>query len=171
MINEFKNNPFVSWGIDFIKKHIKFVRYCIIGFSGVLVDNVVFYILVEHLHMYYQYANAIGVSCGIINNFILNSFFNFKKKDKFLLRFVQFYAVGLIGMAINAGLLYCFIELMQVNTYLAKFANTFFVAVVQYFLNKAYSFKDKISKKVLVAFIVILVVGYVAYRLKPFFLN
>ena len=63
-------------------KYIHFIKYAVIGVTGVSIDFLVFYLLTEYAGMYYQYANAISVTCGITNNFIWNAIYNFKVKDK-----------------------------------------------------------------------------------------
>ena len=65
------------------------VRYCVIGVSGATLDALLFYLL-THIGIHYQIANLISVSCGIVNNFFLNAFFNFKTKNRLLFRFCSF---------------------------------------------------------------------------------
>ncbi len=128
-----------------VSQHIIFIKYCIIGASGVALDYLVFYLLYKGFKVHYQYANIFSVSCGILNNFLLNAFLNFKKKDKLFLRFIQFYTVGLIGMAMNALLLYVFVESFHVNVLAAKGINAFVIAIMQYVLNKTFSFKENFN--------------------------
>ena len=92
--------------------------------------------------MPYLYANIIGVHCGIFASFFLNRHFTFKIKDKTLLRFVSFYAIGLIGLAISSGLLFLFVEKIALNELISKAFTVVIVALIQFLLNKYISFRN-----------------------------
>ena len=122
-------------------KYQLFIRYCIIGVTGVLIDVVIFYILNNKFNIYYQYANIISVSFGITNNFFLNAYLNFKKTDKIFIRFVKFYLIGFFGLLLSAFLLFLFVENLHLNIMHSKMIIIFAVAVTQFFLNKFISFR------------------------------
>lgn len=127
--------------LQYYTKYIHFIKYAVIGVTGVTIDFLVFYLLTEHVGMYYQYANAISVTCGITNNFIWNAIYNFKVKDKILKRFIQFYAVGIFGLLLNALLLFIFIELLDCHVLITKAIVILIVVVIQFFLNTKITFK------------------------------
>ncbi len=124
----------------------EFVIYCVIGGSGVALDCVVFATLIYGCDWHYQLANALSVSCGICNNFFWNAFFNFKRTNHLILRFLSFYSVGLIGLGISAGLLWLLIEVLAWNTFFAKIAIIFVVTLVQFTLNKLITFHQGVAK-------------------------
>jgi putative flippase GtrA len=117
----------------FLSKH--FVVYCVIGLSGVSLDMLLFYALTTRLGLHYEIAHMFGVSLGITNNFTWNALLNFKVRDRLLVRYAQFYAVGMVGMVLGMVLLYVFIEWMTVPVMVAKVLVVFFVTIVQYKLN------------------------------------
>ena len=124
------------------QKNKRFIVYCLIGFTGVSLDFFIFYLLNNQLGIYYQYANVISVSLGIANNFVLNAFFNFKMLDKFFSRFLKFYSIGLLGLATSALCLYLMIEILTLETIVAKIPTIFIVTAIQYTLNKKLTFKQ-----------------------------
>ncbi|OGY45179.1 MAG: hypothetical protein A2744_01325 [Candidatus Buchananbacteria bacterium RIFCSPHIGHO2_01_FULL_44_11] len=124
------------------QKNKRFIVYCLIGFTGVSLDFFIFYLLNNQLGIYYQYANVISVSLGIANNFVLNAFFNFKMLDKFFSRFLKFYSIGLLGLATSALCLYLMIEILTLETIVAKILTIFIVTAIQYTLNKKLTFKQ-----------------------------
>jgi putative flippase GtrA len=126
--------------LEIITKYKRFIKYCIIGASGVLLDFLVFYILNKIFGVYYQVANFISVSCGITNNFLLNARFNFKTRDRLAVRYLIFYAVGMTGILISSLLLYIFIEKLGFDVILTKLIILFVVTIIQYTLNKSFSF-------------------------------
>jgi putative flippase GtrA len=124
---------------SFLIRHKRFITYGLIGFTGASIDFMLFARLANYMH--YLAANSISVSAGITNNFILNTFFNFKVKDKLFMRFLSFYSIGLFGLAVSSILLTLFISTLGLNHLLSKLFTTFFVAVLQYVLNKRLTFK------------------------------
>ena len=91
----------MRWGIGKNFKHL--IKYCIIGCSGAGLDFLLYSLLVLLTPWHYQWINLLSTSCGILNNFFLNAWLNFKIKDHLLLRLCSFYAVGLIGIVLIGG--------------------------------------------------------------------
>ncbi len=122
-------------------RHKSFILYTIIGASGVSLNYLSFFVLIQFFGIHYQLANAISVTIGITNNFMLNKKLNFKVNDKILKRFLMFYAVGICGLIISSGLLFIFYRIFAINVYISKAMTLIFVLLTQYFLNKNISFK------------------------------
>lgn len=129
-----------------VEKHREFIVYCLIGFSGVCLDFIVYTVLTKHFNIYYQIANAIGVICGICNNFFLNAFFNFRQKDCLFVRFCSFCSVGLLGLGISALLLWFMIDIFDWNKIIAKIVIIFIVTMIQFVLNKYITFRKGMQK-------------------------
>ena len=121
-------------------RYRNFVLYQLIGVSGVLLDLVLFLVLYNVVGLHEQLATVISTSAGITNNFLLNSHFNFRKRDGMWRRFARFYAVGLLGIALVAVLLLVFHSWIGVDANIVKIASMPVVAVFQFFLNKKWSF-------------------------------
>ena len=125
---------------DLWRRYRNFFLYQLIGVSGVLLDLVLFLLLYNVVGLHEQIATAISTSAGITNNFLLNSFLNFRKRDGMLRRFGRFYAVGLLGIGLVAVLLLVFHSWLGVDANVVKIASMPVVAVFQFFLNKRWSF-------------------------------
>ena len=121
----------------------KFILYCVIGVSGVTLDTLLFYALTKGFGLHYQYAQFFGVSLGITNNFVWNALLNFKVFDRILVRYVQFYLVGLVGMITGMILLFVFIEKLAVPVMLSKVLVVFVVTIIQYSLNTRVALKRR----------------------------
>jgi len=119
----------------------QFILYSIIGFSGAFIDFVVFIVLIKVFSMNAIIANAISISLGITNNFILNSIFNFKVKDKLKQRFIKFYLIGLFGFFISSLIIYILKEVLGVDPIISKLCSIVIVVILQYSLNKRITFK------------------------------
>ncbi len=126
------------------KKYRNLILYCLIGCVGASLDFCVFSCLTVFGGIHYQTANVISISVGIITNFFLNYYFNFKSKNKLLLRFISFYLVGMLGLGISCALLWFLIDCCKINVICAKIGTIVLVTIIQYTLNKLISFrKDK----------------------------
>jgi Predicted membrane protein len=118
--------------------HKLLVKYMIIGCSGAILDFIIYVKLQNYL--YPVVANVISISIGITNNFIWNAYANFKSTDRIFVRFLSFYATGLLGLGLSSVMIVIFIRLGWSNIE-AKLATVFFVAILQYMINKHVTFR------------------------------
>lgn len=119
----------------------QFLLYCVIGMSGTALDFSVYSLLIKSRLLDYQAANAIGYASGTLLSFTLNARFNFRVSDRILQRLVCFFGVALLGWSISAGLLYEFIGNCHYNKYLSKLGTLVVVVLVQFNLNRWFSFR------------------------------
>ena len=123
------------------RRYRELAIYCVIGCTGATLDFVVYALLTNLGGMHYQAANFLSVSFGIVNNFFLNCYLNFKTKNRIWVRLASFYAVGMFGWALSAGCLWLFIEVWGLNALVAKLGTIALVTVVQFCLNKLITFR------------------------------
>lgn len=119
----------------------QFLLYCVIGMSGTILDFGIYSFLIRSRLLEYQAANAIGYASGTALSFILNARFNFRVTDRIARRLVCFFGVALIGWTISAALLHLFIGSYSFNKYLSKIGALVVVMLVQYNLNRWFSFR------------------------------
>lgn len=122
------------------KKNEKIIKYAFFGGFGVLVDVLVYSLLV-YIEIDYQVANAAGYLFGTMVSFSLNRHHTFKVKNKIWTRFVKFLTVALVGYTFSALLLHLLIESIELNEILSKLITLIFVLVIQFSLNKRFTFK------------------------------
>jgi vancomycin permeability regulator SanA len=122
-----------------------FFLYALIGVSGATIDYVGFLTFHFIFGLDLLVSNAVSVSLGITNNFLLNAFLNFRRKDGLLRRFVLFYSVGVLGLGISSFLLKVGVDWMEWNVSVVKFFSIFFVVLVQYNLNKVLAFGSGVA--------------------------
>ncbi len=130
----------------YLFKYRHIIKYGAIGITGASIDYLIFSFLTIKLGLFYQIANAISVSCGISNNYVLNYYFNFKMREGFFKRFVQFYSVGIFGLLLNAILLYVFIDRFVLPVNITKLFVILIVITIQFLLNTNITFKDRPGK-------------------------
>ncbi|MCH3904903.1 MAG: GtrA family protein [Lactobacillus sp.] len=118
------------------------VVYVLIGGLGLIVDFGIFTLLV-HFNMNVELANFISSSCGLINNFFWNSYFNFKVHDHLLRRFVEYYLVGQITTVFTTACLFVFVNMLHFDKIIVKVISTFVATMIQFIINKVITFKKK----------------------------
>lgn len=123
-----------------IKRYQNFLLYAIIGGFCAALDFAVYSVLCFILP--YLWANVISTHCGIFCSFLLNRQFNFKVKNKTVIRFLSFYIVGLIGLGISSLLLYLLVDIASLNEIVCKLLTIVLVAIIQFILNKFITFKN-----------------------------
>jgi putative flippase GtrA len=121
-------------------RYRNFILYGIIGGISASVDFAIYTLLCKY-GVNYQIANLISVHCGIFCSFLLNRSYNFKIKDKVLLRFLSFYIIGLSGWLLSAALLHVMISIKNLDEIYAKLISIVVVAISQFLLNKFVTFK------------------------------
>lgn len=89
---------------------LRFVKFCLVGLSGVLVNMGLLWLLTEFTGLFYLASAAISIETSIISNFTLNDYFTFPDRrlpgaKSFLGRLLKFNLVSLAGLAINLGVL------------------------------------------------------------------
>ncbi|MDN0195329.1 GtrA family protein [Streptomyces sp. S.PNR 29] len=116
------------------------LRYTLIGGSGVALDLLLFLLLHNSAGLDEQIANAVSTTLGITNNFVLNALFTFERRDRIVLRFLRFYAVGLTGIALTNLLFLVFTDSLGIDADLVKAGSLPLVLALQFVLNRKWSF-------------------------------
>ncbi len=99
----------------------KFIKFGIVGFSGLFVDFGITYITKEWLKVPKYLANAIGFSVAASSNYFLNRIWTFQSHDpKIAVEFSLFFGISLIGLAINTLILWTLVSKFKLNFYLSK---------------------------------------------------
>ena len=100
---------------------LKFLKFGIVGFSGVFVDFGITYVTKEWLKVPKYLANAIGFSVAASTNYILNRIWTFHSHDpKIVMEFSLFFGISLIGLGINTLILWTLVSKFKLNFYLSK---------------------------------------------------
>ena len=121
---------------------LKFIKYCIVGFSGVIVDFGATWLLKEKAHVNKYIANACGFILAASGNYILNRVWTFaSKNDKIMNEYSCFFTFALAGLALNNLALMIFNEKLKLNFYLSKSAATIIVTLWNFIMNYLFTFR------------------------------
>lgn len=113
------------WSLSFL---YKFIKFGIVGFSGLLIDFGFTYICKEILKIQKYVSNAIGFTLAASSNYYLNRVWTFKSTDpEIFVEYSEFIIISMIGLGINTLILWVIVTKFKLNFYLSK---VFAIAVV-----------------------------------------
>ena len=118
------------------------ILYGIIGCLSATVDFVFYNVLAICIGLHYIIANSISVLIGILTSFSLNRTFNFKVKDKIVVRFSLFFTCGMLGLFLINAILWLGIDNYHFSEIGTKIVSIFIVALLQFIFNKFITFKQ-----------------------------
>jgi len=120
---------------------LKFIKFGIVGFSGVIVDFSITFICKEYLKIQKYIANAIGFTIAATTNYMLNRVWTFESHNpNILLEFARFFVIALIGLGINTAIVWGMSGKLKINFYLSKLVATIVVTAWNFLINAYYTF-------------------------------
>jgi putative flippase GtrA len=134
------------------KDFIRFVKFCVVGISGTLIDFGILAGLKELAHMPTLPANIISFVTAMVNNFTWNYIWTYRdvRGKKVSLVFIQFAVISVIGLALNSAIVVLlekplnFLFTRPNTGYLAaKTIATIVVLLWNYFANRLWTFRQK----------------------------
>lgn len=128
----------------------RFIQFCLVGLSGVVVDMGVLYLLSDEstLGLPLTRSKIIAGELAIINNFLWNDCWTFGDisrrqpgKRRRLKRFIKFNIVCLAGLILNVLFLNIFYNLFNFNQYIANFLAIGLVTLWNFWFNSKLSWR------------------------------
>lgn len=125
----------------------RFVKFCLVGGSGVLVNMGLLWLLTEKAGLFYALSSIFAIETSIITNYLLNNFVTFKDRripgtKPFLINMAKFNLVSLGGLIINLGVLSFFTEIIGFHYMLSNLIGIAGATMWNYFVNNWWTWKD-----------------------------
>ena len=121
-----------------------FILYSIIGLSCLFIEIISFKILIDY-KIHVLISNILSIYLASLLSFTLNGIYNFRKFDNRFKRYLIFVSVIILGSIVSTILLKIFSYIFTVM--IAKFLTIPFVVILQYLLNKNFTFKLNFDEK------------------------
>jgi putative flippase GtrA len=119
----------------------KFIKFGVVGASGVLVDFGITWLCKERLGLNKYLANSTGFCCAVVSNFLLNRIWTFESHDPHVAwQFGLFAAAALVGLGLNNGIIYFLTEKRSTGFYLSKLIATGVVTLWNFWANYTFTF-------------------------------
>jgi dolichol-phosphate mannosyltransferase len=126
----------------------RFLRFGVVGFSGVFVDLGMFYLLRTGLGLALTRSTIFSSEIAIINNFFWNDLWTFadiaqnqRGMRQRLRRFIKFNLVCLSGLVLNALIVNILFNIVHMNEYLAKLIAIAMITFLNFWLNSKLSWR------------------------------
>ena len=128
---------------------LKFFKYSLVGLINTSVCLLVILILTKWSSLNVYFINITGYIVGVLNSFVLNRYWTFKKKDnqknqkKIQKEFFHFIIVFIIAYSIQFFCLWLLVELGKIPELFSQFIAMGIYAVVGFLLNNRFTFQQK----------------------------
>ncbi len=120
---------------------LKFVKFSLVGFSGVFVDFGITFLAKENFRIQKYIANAMGFTMAATSNYMLNRIWTFHSTNpNVMLEFTRFFVIALIGLGINMLIIWAMNGKFKVNFYVSKLFATILVTLWNFLINAYYTF-------------------------------
>ena len=120
----------------------RFLKFCLVGGSGVVVDFGITYLAKEFLKLNKYVANSLGFICAATSNYILNRTWTFGSSDPDIaMQYLQFFGFSLVGLAINNLVIYLLHGRVKWNFYVVKLIATGVVTFWNFSMNYIFTFQ------------------------------
>jgi putative flippase GtrA len=115
---------------------VKFLKFGIVGFSGVFVDFGITYICKEWLKIQKYVANSIGFIVAASSNYFLNRIWTFKSQNPDVAtEYTEFFIISLVGLGIANLIVFLIHGKLKYNFYLSKLFAIGMVTIWNFFAN------------------------------------
>jgi putative flippase GtrA len=99
----------------------KFLKFGVVGLTGVLVDFGITFLLKEKVKIHKYVANACGFMTAASSNYILNRVWTFQSNDPHvMIEYSKFIFISVIGLGINSFILWLLVSKYNKHFYVSK---------------------------------------------------
>ena len=99
----------------------QFIKFCVVGGSGVFVDFGITYACKEWLRLNKYLANSMGFICATTSNYMLNRLWTFHNENPDIAtQYLRFLGIAAVGLLVNNLTIYLLNGRFRFNFYLAK---------------------------------------------------
>jgi len=122
---------------------VKFIKFGIVGFSGVFIDFGVTYVCKEWLKIQKYVANSIGFTVAASSNYFFNRTWTFNSQDPDVAtEYTEFLVISLVGLGIANLIVYLIHSRLKQNFYLSKLFAIGVVTIWNFFANYYITFAN-----------------------------
>jgi putative flippase GtrA len=119
----------------------KFLKFGVIGFSGLIIDFGITYFCKEKLKIQKYVSNALGFTAAASSNYFFNRIWTFQSSNpRILMEYSSFLFVSIIGLGINSLVLYLLVSRYKRHFYLSKLAAILVTTFWNFAANYLYTF-------------------------------
>lgn len=120
----------------------KFLKFCLVGFSGMIIDFGATWLLKEKARINKYLANSTGFILAATSNYLLNRFWTFHSSNsRVATEYLSFVLISVVGLGINNIVIYVLTEKVKINFYLSKLFAVGVVTIWNFSMNYLITFR------------------------------
>lgn len=130
---------------------IEFIKFCIVGFSGVFIDMGVFTLVKEVFTLDTRLCAVFGFMVAVTTNYIFNRYWSFERgrETSFIKSYLSFVAVCSVGLLVRIGVMHTLIEVyppidrIKILQYLNNLIGIVVATIVNFIGTKLFAFSPE----------------------------
>jgi len=124
----------------------RFIRFCFVGFSGLLVDFGFTYLFQEIAKVHKYVSNAIGFTLASTSNYYLTRIWTFHSRDpQIALEYSKFILVSIVGLGIHPLILSILVSMCKQRFYFSKLIAIIIVTIWNFLANLLFTFNGPLT--------------------------
>jgi len=121
---------------------LKFLKFCVVGFSGMIIDFGTTWLLKEKARVNKYIANSTGFILAATSNYIWNRVWTFQSENsQIAVEYLSFILISIAGLGINNLVIYLLNDKLKFNFYLSKLLAVGVVTIWNFIMNFIITFR------------------------------
>lgn len=121
---------------------LKFIKFCVVGFSGMVIDFGTTWLLKEKARVNKYIANSTGFCLAATSNYIWNRLWTFHSENSQIAsEYLSFIMISVIGLGINNLVIFIFSDKLKFNFYFSKLIAVGVVTIWNFIMNYLITFR------------------------------
>jgi putative flippase GtrA len=121
---------------------LKFIKFCAVGFSGMVIDFGTTWLLKERARVNKYIANSAGFVLAATSNYIWNRLWTFQSENnQIAFEYLSFIIISVIGLGINNLVIFIFSDKLKFNFYFSKLIAIGVVTIWNFIMNYLITFR------------------------------
>jgi len=121
---------------------LKFIKFCAVGFSGMVIDFGTTWLLKERARVNKYIANSAGFVLAATSNYIWNRLWTFQSENnQIAFEYLSFIIISVIGLGINNMVIFIFSDKLKFNFYFSKLIAIGVVTIWNFIMNYLITFR------------------------------
>ena len=139
----------MNWKIHSLvqdRKLHRFVKFCLVGTSGFLVNMFFLWFFTEVVRIYYLFSSLIAIELSIINNYVLNDLWTWhdrgkEGKSEYFKRMFKYHVFASAALLTNILILWFLTEILHIYYLLSNVFGILAGTLLNFFLNDRWTFR------------------------------
>jgi putative flippase GtrA len=131
--------------MNFSKTLVQLLKFGIVGISNTLLTAATIWLLLRVFHSSNYLANIVGYVVGLVNSFIWNRRWTFENHAQVGATIFKFIVTFAVSYLLQLGFLSFLLHQTNIDDYVCQLLSIVIYTVVNFFMNKYYTFKTEIK--------------------------